>query len=170
MDLPPATYDAPQDGKMLQLQPQQGQQIQVREMMGGMTPGMTSGMGPGMSPALFGGGMAHCGPPQPHSLALRHMLPPGPPPKEKKSGLCCTITLMGLITCCLLAIFGLLLKKHIYFEEALEDYVDISHITLDSNNYNKVPDVAAGTIIITAKDGSKGIIEDNSFSIMAVSL
>ena len=94
--------------------------------------------------------------------------PPTPNSQKKKHGSCWTLFFMALISLCLMAIFGLLLRRYLHFENNLEAYVDIAHVALDSSNYNKMPNVAAGTVVVTAKDGSMGIIDDTDFSIMTV--
>ena len=76
---------------------------------------------------------------------------------------------MAVISLSLLAILGLLLKDHFgFYSYDLKDYLDIARLDLDSSNYNKMSNLEAGTIIVTASDGTKGIVEDAFFNIMMV--
>ena len=61
--------------------------------------------------------------------------------------------------------------------EALDDLfnTEIKKVELSTTNYNSYDDklhhnVKGGTIILTAKDGSKGVISDQSFTMLDVSL
>ena len=92
------------------------------------------------------------------------------PQRAKAGSSCthCTIFLLGLITLSLLAILALIVKDHFYDRHNLKSYIDIVELELDSSNYNKMSNLAAGTVIVTAKDGSKGVVEDAFFNIMMV--
>ena len=71
----------------------------------------------------------------------------------------------------LLAILGFFLKEHFYYELGLlGGYIDIARLDLDATNYNKKANIEAGTIIVSARDGAKGIVEDSFFNIMMVIL
>ena len=88
-----------------------------------------------------------------------------------KGSNCCTVCLLAVITLALLAILGFFLKEHFYHKLGmLGGYIDIARLDLDARNYNRKANLEAGTIIVTARDGTKGIVEDSFFNIMMVIL
>ena len=79
---------------------------------------------------------------------------------------CCFLTLLTLvfIFLCFLAY-----RKHIHLNGELRDFKSIRQIELKSNNLPPQPSLRGGTVILHSHDGSKGIIDQSSFSLMAVS-
>ena len=79
---------------------------------------------------------------------------------------CCFLTLLTLvfIFLCFLAY-----RKHIHLNGELKDFKSIRQIELKSNNLPAQPNIRGGTVILHSHDGSKGIIDQSSFSLMAVS-
>lgn len=92
-------------------------------------------------------------------------------PRKKSSGngagFCiCFFGMVGLIGVALLVGQNL---KHRFFLKELDNFVDIIRVELETTNFKRTNHLAAGTVILTAKDGSKGIIRDTHFGIMTVS-
>ena len=79
---------------------------------------------------------------------------------------CCFLTLLTLvfIFLCFLAY-----RKHIHLNGELRDFKSIKQIELRSTNLPSQPNLRGGTVILHAQDGSTGIIDQSSFSLMAVS-
>ena len=91
----------------------------------------------------------------------------GPRKKSSGAGFCiCFFGMVGLIGVALLVGQNL---KHRFFLKELDNFVDIIRVELESTNFKRTNHLAAGTVILTAKDGSKGIIRDTHFGIMTVS-
>lgn len=90
--------------------------------------------------------------------------------KSKDNGTTGVFCFLTLLTLTLVVVLGFLFCRHFSYKESLENYIDIARVELDANNYNpgSNSDPMGGTVILTATDGTKGIISDERFSIMTV--
>ena len=79
---------------------------------------------------------------------------------------CCFLTLLTLIFI-FLCFFAY--RKHLHLNGELGDFKAIKNVELRSTNLPRQMGIEGGTIILIANDGTTGIIDQRSFSMMAVS-
>ena len=89
-----------------------------------------------------------------------------PNPASHSTFCCCFLTLLTLIFI-FLCFFAY--RKHLHLNGELGDFKAIKKVELRSTNLPLQMGVQGGTIILIANDGTKGIIDQRSFSMMAVS-
>ena len=79
---------------------------------------------------------------------------------------CCFLTVLTLVFI-FLCFFAY--RKHLHLNGELGDFKSIKRVELRSTNLPNQMKISGGTAILFAKDGTKGIIDQSSFSMMAVS-
>ena len=90
------------------------------------------------------------------------------PNYASQSTFCCAFLTLLTLVFIFLCFFAY--RKHLHLNGELEDFKAIKKVELRSTNLPNQLKVQGGTAILIAKDGTKGIIDQNSFSLMAVSI